>query len=94
MRTAREIIIKPLSTEKATRLKGYSQYTFRVLRGANKIEIKKAVENIFKVKVKKVRVMNMKGKPRRMGVFTGRTEQWKKAIVTLKEGERIESLEV
>lgn len=94
MYAVREIIIQPLSTEKSSRLKEYRQYTFKVLKGANKIEIKKAVEEIFKVKVEKVRVLNMKGKPRRMGIFSGRTSSWKKAIVSLKEGEKIESLEV
>ncbi|MEO0102215.1 MAG: 50S ribosomal protein L23 [candidate division WOR-3 bacterium] len=94
MYSAREIIIRPLSTEKSSRLKEFRQYTFKVLKSANKIEIKKAVEEIFKVKVKKVRILNMKGKPRRMGIFSGRTSNWKKAIVSLKEGERIESLEV
>lgn len=94
MYLAREIIIQPLSTEKSSRLKEFRQYTFKVLKRANKIEIKKAVEEIFKVKVEKVRILNMKGKPRRMGVFSGRTSSWKKAIVSLKEGERIESLEV
>ncbi|MEO0098901.1 MAG: 50S ribosomal protein L23 [candidate division WOR-3 bacterium] len=94
MYSAREIIIQPLSTEKSSRLKELRQYTFKVLRDANKVDIKRAVEEIFGVKVEKVRVINMRGKPRRMGIYAGRTSNWKKAIVTLKEGERIEELEV
>jgi large subunit ribosomal protein L23 len=94
MLSPREIIIRPISTEKSARLKEYRQYTFQVHKKASKTEIKRAVEEIFKVKVEKVRVINMRGKPRRMGIFSGRTSSWKKAIVSLKEGERIESLEV
>ncbi len=94
MRTPREIILRPIATEKSSRLREYNQYTFEVLRSANKLEVKEAVEKIFRVKVVKVRICRMKGKPRRLGIFAGKTSDWKKAIVTLKEGERIESLEV
>jgi large subunit ribosomal protein L23 len=81
-------------TEKAERLKAeQSRYTFKVARTANKIEVRDAVERLFKVHVREVRVMNYLGKMRRMGRFEGRRPDWKKAVVTLKQGERIESLE-
>lgn len=89
----RKIIIKPILSEKALRLREYNQYIFQVAKDANKIDIKRAIEELFKVKVEKVRTINVRGKPRRMGIFEGRTSSWKKAIVTLKEGERIEGLE-
>uniref|UniRef100_A0A7V3ZW16 Large ribosomal subunit protein uL23 n=1 Tax=candidate division WOR-3 bacterium TaxID=2052148 RepID=A0A7V3ZW16_UNCW3 len=89
----RKIIIRPILTEKALRLREYNQYVFEVKKEANKIDIKRAVEELFKVKVEKVRTINMRGKPKRIGLFEGRTSSWKKAIVTLKEGERIEGLE-
>ncbi|MEO0087357.1 MAG: 50S ribosomal protein L23 [candidate division WOR-3 bacterium] len=89
----RKIIIRPILSEKALRLREYNQYVFQVAKNANKIDIKRAIEELFKVKVEKVRTMNVRGKPRRMGFFEGRTASWKKAIVTLKEGERIEGLE-
>ena len=63
--------------------------TFKVLRDANKIEIKDAVEKIFKVKVESVRTANFHGKKRRQGRYTGRRPDWKKAYVTLKEGEKM-----
>ena len=81
-------------TEKAERLRAeQSRYTFRVARTANKIEVREAVERLFKVHVRDVRVMNYLGKMRRMGRFSGRRPDWKKAVVTLKQGERIEGLE-
>jgi large subunit ribosomal protein L23 len=81
-------------TEKAERLKAeQSRYTFKVAPTANKIEVRDAVERLFKVHVREVRVMNYLGKMRRMGRFEGRRQDWKKAVVTLKLGERIESLE-
>ncbi|MDW7987165.1 MAG: 50S ribosomal protein L23 [candidate division WOR-3 bacterium] len=89
-----KVIVRPIITEKAENLRTtHNQYTFEVAPKANKSEIKKAVEQIFKVKVEKVRVMNYDGKPKRMGVFIGRRAHYKKAIVTLKEGEKIELLE-
>lgn len=81
-------------TEKAERLKAeQSRYTFKVAPTANKIEVRDAVERLFKVHVREVRVMNYLGKVRRMGRFSGRRSDWKKAVVTLRQGERIESLE-
>jgi large subunit ribosomal protein L23 len=88
------VILSLVVTEKAERLKAeQSRYTFKVARTANKIEVRNAVERLFKVHVREVRVMNFLGKMRRMGRFSGRRPDWKKAIVTLKQGERIESLE-
>jgi large subunit ribosomal protein L23 len=88
------VILSHVVTEKAERLKAeQSRYTFKVAPTANKIEVRDAVERLFKVHVREVRVMNYLGKMRRMGRFSGRRSDWKKAIVTLKQGERIESLE-
>ena len=88
------VILSLVVTEKAERLKAeQSRYTFKVARTANKIEVRDAVERLFKVHVRDVRVMNYLGKMRRMGRFEGRRSDWKKAVVTLKQGERIESLE-
>jgi len=89
-----KIIVRPIITEKTEQLKSLNnQYTFEVKRGSNKIEIKKAVEQLFHIKVEKVQVMNYDGKPKRMGAFAGRRTNWRKAIVTLKKGEKIASLE-
>ncbi len=88
------VILSHVVTEKAERLKAeQTRYTFKVARAANKIEVREAVEKLFKVHVREVRVMNYLGKLRRMGRYQGRRPDWKKAIVTLKQGERIESLE-
>lgn len=83
-RTAHDIILKPIITEKSMAGIADKKYTFRVATDANKIEIAKAVEEIFGVKVAKVNTMNVRGKARRVGRFTGYTSKWKKAIVTLK----------
>ncbi len=88
MKDPRDIIIKPLVTEKSTNLMEENKYCFKVDKRANKIEIKKAVENIFGVEVKAVNTMNMKGKPKRFGIYRGYTPSWKKAIVTLEEGSK------
>jgi len=89
-----EIIKKYLLTEKTTKLKDEeNKYTFAVDRRANKIEIGKAVEKLFKVKVVDVHVMNMPGKRKRMGRIISEKNPWKKAIVTLAKGERIEIIE-
>ena len=82
---ARDIILAPVITEKSVSVLGDKKYTFRVANGANKIEIAKAVEEIFGVKVAKVNTISMKGKKRRMGRFEGYTSDWKKAVVTLTE---------
>jgi large subunit ribosomal protein L23 len=87
----RESVLKlPVITEKSTRIKETQRtVTFRVLRNANKIEIKDAVEAFFKVKVESVRTATFHGKKRRQGRFIGRRPDWKKAYVTLKEGEKM-----
>lgn len=87
---AHDIIVRPIITEKSSRMMSQNKYTFEVLRGANKIEIRKAVEEVFKVKVSSVHTLSMHPKPKRMGRFSGRTRAWKKAIVTLLPGKRIE----
>ena len=81
---ARDIIIAPVITEKAVSVLPEKKYTFRVAKDANKIQIAKAVEEIFEgTKVLKVNTLNMKGRKRRMGRYEGYTSDWKKAIVTL-----------
>ncbi len=88
------VILGVIVTEKSERLKAKeNKYTFRVASGVNKIQIRHAVESLFKVHVTDVRVMNLIGKMRRMGMFSGRRPGWKKAMVTLKRGEAIEALE-
>jgi large subunit ribosomal protein L23 len=89
-----EVVQRPLLTEKGTRLKEEAnQYLFRVAPTATKIEIKQAIEQLFKVKVAEVRTLRMQGKVKRMGRFAGRRAGWKKAIVTLKAGQSIELYE-
>jgi large subunit ribosomal protein L23 len=85
-----DIIIRPLITEKTSIQKEVSnKFTFEVDRKANRVEIKTAVENIFKVKVTNVRTMQVKGKTKQRGRIVGKRRDWKKAIVTLMPGERI-----
>nr|MBN2276348.1 50S ribosomal protein L23 [candidate division Zixibacteria bacterium] len=94
MRDPRNILQLNLMTEKSLMLKeANNAYIFRVHRQANKIEIKKAVEKAFNVKVDKIRTMVIPGKPKRMGIYAGRTGAWKKAVVTLKEGQKISDFE-
>ena len=90
MKLAREIIIKPVVTEKSVDLMQENKYCFKVAKDANKIEIKNAIEEIFKVSVVNVNTVNVHGKMKRMGRHQGRTTSWKKAIVTLREGDSIE----
>jgi large subunit ribosomal protein L23 len=85
-----EILRRPVITEKSTMLAEMGQYVFEVARDANKIEIRRAVEEIFKVKVRAVNTMHVPGKERRMGRTKGFTSPWKKAVVTLQPGQRIE----
>ena len=85
---ARDIIKKPLISEKSTMMMEEMKYVFQVDTRATKVEIKKAVEEIFKVKVKDVNTIRMQGKMKRMGAFTGRRPNWKKAVVTLDEGSK------
>jgi len=94
MKEPQKIIRKPLITEKSTRQKEDSgQYVFEVHRNANKIEIQSAVERLFKVKVLQVRTSNVMGKMKRLGKRYGKRPDWKKAVITLKEGDRIDFFE-
>ena len=90
---ARDILIRPIVTEKSTALMEQGKYTFRVPLAATKIQIPQAVEQIFKVKVQAVNTMRYEGKLKRMGRTQGRRSDWKKAVVTLKPGEAIELFE-
>jgi large subunit ribosomal protein L23 len=85
-----DIILRPIITEKSTLIKETgNQYVFEVLRSANKIEIRKAVEKLFKVKVIDVHVQNMEGKKKRLGRYAGKRSDWKKAIVKLGPKDKI-----
>lgn len=90
---ARDILIRQIVTEKSTALMEQGKYTFRVPLAATKIQIRQAVEQIFKVKVQAVNTMRYEGKLKRMGRTQGRRSDWKKAVVTLKPGEAIELFE-
>ena len=91
MKPLYEIIRKPLITEKANLLKDEAQVvTFEVARTANKIEIKQAVEKAFDVKVKSVNTIQFRGKVKRVGYNLGQRSNWKKAYVTLEEGQNID----
>jgi large subunit ribosomal protein L23 len=88
-----QLIIRPLITEKNTNLMVYNKYCFQVDRHASKPQIKRAIENIFGVSVVKVHTINVRGKRRRRGREFGYTADWKKAIVTLAEGDTIDVFE-
>ena len=89
-----DLIKRPLITEKTNIQKDVSnQVTFEVDRRANRVEIKKAIEKIFKVNVISVRTMQVKGKRKQRGRIIGKRRDWKKAVVTLRPGERIEFFE-
>jgi len=94
MKDPRRVVMRPLVTEKATTLKDErNQVTFQVSMDANKVEVRRAVEAIFKVKVTNVRTQVVFGKEKRMGRFVGRRPSWKKALVTLGPGSKIELFE-
>ena len=93
MKNPRDIIVKPIVSERSVAQMEENKYTFKTDKRANKIEIKKAVEEIFKVKVVDVKTMIVKGKVKRMGRYQGKRPDWKKAIVTLKAGDKIEVFE-
>ncbi|MBI3030842.1 MAG: 50S ribosomal protein L23 [Candidatus Rokubacteria bacterium] len=94
MREARQVVVRPLMTEKSMRLKDErNAVTFQVVPDANKVEIRQAVEAIFNVKVSAVRTSTMEGKLKRMGRHQGRRPSWKKAVVTLAPGHKIELVE-
>ena len=89
-----QIIIRPVISEKSYNLiESEGQYTFQVDRRANKNQVRRAVEEAFDVRVEKVNTANVKSKPKRQGLTRGRTSTWKKAVVKLAAGERIELFE-
>ncbi|MEI7885453.1 MAG: 50S ribosomal protein L23 [Clostridia bacterium] len=90
MRAPQDVLVRPVITEKAMSLMEQNKYTFYVNTAANKIEIKYAVEKLFKVDVEKVYTITVPGKKRRQGKFEGMTSKRKKAIVKLKDGYKIE----
>jgi large subunit ribosomal protein L23 len=92
-KNAYDIIRTPLISEKGVSMMEDNKYCFKVAVYANKHEIKNAVEEVFKVEVTKVNTVKYDGKKKRVGVHTGNRAQWKKAIVTLKEGHKIEVFE-
>ena len=94
MKDARLVIKRALITEKGTALRELrNQYVFEVATDANRIDIKRAVEIIFSVKVRGVRTMQMRGKEKRQGRYSGRRSDWKKAIITLMPDQKIELFE-
>ena len=88
MKTAHDIIIRPVITESSLSATQNLRYTFEVLKSATKPEIAAAVEEVFGVKVQDVNTINMKRKPKTLGVHSGYTKVWKKAIVTLAQGSK------
>jgi large subunit ribosomal protein L23 len=88
-----EVLRRPLVTEKSTALQAQNKYAFEIADKANKLMVRQAVEKAFKVKVTGVNVVTMRGKTRHMGRRVIKTEPWKKAIVTLKPGDKIEIFE-
>jgi large subunit ribosomal protein L23 len=89
-----EILIRPLLTEKSTTLReSQNKICFVIHPQANKIEVKRAVEEVLKVKVEDVNILNVSGKIKRTGRFVGKKPDWKKAIITLKEGEKLDIFE-
>ena len=90
MKDPREVIIRPIITEHSYDMMEKNTYTFEVAKDSNKVEIAQAIEAIFSVKVVKVNTLNVKPKPKRVRVQLGKTRTWKKAMVTLAEGETIE----
>ncbi len=91
---AHAVLVQPLLTEKITSLREKTNTVgFIVHPDANRVQIKQAVEALLKVKVEKVNVMNVRGKVKRLGRFSGKRSDWKKAFVTLKKGEKLEMYE-
>jgi large subunit ribosomal protein L23 len=88
-----DVIIRPVITEKSSRLMEQNKYTFEVHPKANKIMVRDAVSELFKVKIVKVSTIYVRPKPKRMGAFLGKSRSWKKAVVTVAAGERIEFFE-
>ena len=90
---ARSVIIRPVVSEKSYALLAANKYTFRVHERSNKTQIRKAIEEIFGVRVQEVRTVNVKAKPKRRGYTSGKRRQWKKAVVTLHPDDSIELFE-
>ena len=90
---ARQVIVEPVVSEKSYALMADGKYTFRVDERAQKTQIARAVEEIFEVRVKAVRTASVRSKPKRRGLNSGRTRSWKKAVVQLAPGDRIELFE-
>jgi large subunit ribosomal protein L23 len=94
MKDLYSVIKRPLITERGTHLKEtQNKYFFEVARSANKVEIRQAVEALFRVHVTSIHTIFLKGKKKRMGRFLGKRPDWKKAVVTLKPGDSIEFIE-
>jgi large subunit ribosomal protein L23 len=93
MTSIKTILVHPIISEKSVRDKENSKYTFKVSADSNKSEIKKVIEEKFKAKVKKVNIIKVPSKNRKLGKYSGRTAQWKKAIVTLGKGQSIKELD-
>lgn len=94
MKTAYDIIKRPLITEKTTQLVDSGKYTFEVMQGVNKVEVKKAIEELFDVNVVSVNIINVRKKARRVGKYDGFTPAVRKAVVTLQEGQTLDVFEV
>jgi large subunit ribosomal protein L23 len=90
---SRQILIRPVVSEKSYALLAANKYTFRIHPDANKTQVRQAVEEIFGVRVEDVRTANVRSKPKRRGVTAGRTREWKKAVVQLHEDDSIELFE-
>jgi large subunit ribosomal protein L23 len=90
---AREVIVRPVVSEKSYALLAANKYTFRVHESANKTQVRQAVEDIFGVRVTGVRTVWVKAKPKRRGWTTGKRRRWKKAVVTLHQDDSIELFE-
>ncbi|OGE78349.1 MAG: 50S ribosomal protein L23 [Candidatus Doudnabacteria bacterium RIFCSPHIGHO2_01_FULL_46_14] len=86
---ASEVLVKPLLSEKGTHLASTGRYVFMVKKQANKPEIKKSIQRVYKVHVEGIRIVNLPAKKRRYGRASGQTSEHKKAIITLKKGEKI-----
>jgi len=90
---AREVLVRPVVSEKSYELLAANKYTFRVHPRAHKTQIRQAVEEVFSVRVRDVRTLSVKSKPKRRGYTSGRTRQWKKAVVQLHPEDSIELFE-
>ncbi len=89
----RDILLRPILTEKSSNNMADGKYTFEVHRMANKHTIRRAIENLYEVRVDKINTLNVKSKPKRRGLQTGKTRTWKKAVIKLQEGYTIPELD-